>query len=63
MSKGYVGCGAGCSNWCGIAGTVLGEAVLFWVARQGGGRLGSALGVLFPILAIFAAIYLMMSHH
>jgi hypothetical protein len=46
-----------------IAGAVLGGLALFWIARQDGSRLGSALGVLFPILAIFATIYLTMGHH
>jgi hypothetical protein len=46
-----------------IAGAMLGGLALFWIARQDGSRLGSTLGVLFPILAIFATIYLTMGHH
>jgi len=46
-----------------IAAAVLGGVVLFWIARQDGSRLGSVLGVLFPTLAVFTAIYLTMGHH
>ncbi len=46
-----------------IAAAVLGGVVLFWIARQDGSCLGSVLGVLFPTLAVFTAIYLTMGHH
>jgi hypothetical protein len=46
-----------------IAGAALGGVVLFWIARQDGSRLGSVLGILLPILAIFAAIYLTLGRH
>ena len=46
-----------------IDGAILGGLALFWIARQDGNHSGRVLGVLFPILAILAAIYLTVGHH